>query len=58
MTLEERIAARLVAVLDHQVRAGVERPEGVVALVDEQGVPRLSVDDIARLAAQEAHAWF
>jgi hypothetical protein len=58
MTLEERIAARLVAVLDHQIRGNVEVGEGMVALVDEQGVPRLSVDDIARLAAQEAHAWF
>jgi hypothetical protein len=54
MTLEERIAARLVAVLDHQARGGFEVGEGVVALVDEQGVPRLSVDDIARLAADEA----
>lgn len=56
--LQERIAARLIAVLDHQMRAGVEVGEGMVALVDEHGVPRLSVDDVARLAAAEARAWF
>ncbi|WIM97852.1 hypothetical protein ACTOB_001406 [Actinoplanes oblitus] len=56
--LQARIAARLIAVLDHQVRAGCETGEGMVALVDEDGVPRLSVDDVARLAAAEARAWF
>lgn len=57
-TLQERIAKRLISVLDHQARAGMERPGGMIALVDEDGVPRLSVDDVARLAADEARAWF
>ena len=50
--LQERIAAELIRVLAHQARTGVERPPGIVALVDEDGVPRLSVDDVARIAAR------
>ncbi|WP_045742262.1 hypothetical protein [Actinoplanes rectilineatus] len=56
--LQERISARLAAVVEHQVRTGAEVGEGRAALVDELGVPRLSLDDLARLAADEARAWF
>lgn len=54
--LEERITARLVRVVEHQRRANVEVGEDQLALVDEDGVPRLSLADVARIAAQEALA--
>jgi hypothetical protein len=52
--LEERITARLVRVIEHQRRGRFEVGEGQLALVDEDGTPRLSLADVARLAAQEA----
>lgn len=53
--LEERITARLVQVVEHQRRGGFEVLDGQLALVDEDGTPRLSLADVARLAAAEAH---
>ncbi|WP_177319577.1 hypothetical protein [Actinoplanes philippinensis] len=56
MDLEERITARLVRVVEHQRRGNVEVPDGQLALVDEDGTPRLSLADVARLAADEARS--
>lgn len=63
-TLEHRIAVRLHRALEHQVAGGfyggAER--GLVAPdLEELGahdVIRLSVEDVARIAAAEARAWF
>lgn len=72
-TLEGRIAARLNEALDRQAAADFEAP-GERGLADYQSpancpvctprcdagefVLRLSVEDVARIAAQEARAWF
>jgi len=63
-SLEERIAARLNEALDRQA-AGNVYPVGERGLVAQDligdlepgGVILLSVEDVARIAAQEARAW-
>ena len=63
-TLEARIAARLDKALDAAIRAGFEvlDAERGLAVVDhdvsELGVIRLSVADVARIAAQAAREWW
>lgn len=52
--LEERITARLVRAIEQMRRDGAEVLSGQLALVDEDGVPRLSLADVARLVALEA----
>lgn len=62
--LQERIAARLNEALERQVAGnfygGSERGLAAPDLEDLGGheIIRLSVEDVARIAAQEAMAWF
>ena len=56
-TLEQRIATRLHAVLDHQVRTGISSPTAQRGMaVGGPDAPEivLTVEDVARLAAIEA----
>lgn len=58
-TLEERIAARLDEALDRMVAAGTYLAEGQRGLADfddgdDVTFPRLSIADVARIAADEA----
>ena len=63
-TLEHRIAARLHAALDMKIAAEMyafaEDDRGLAAPERGSGCVhlRLTVDDVARIAAQEAMAWF
>jgi len=60
-TLEQRIATRLNEALDRQVAAEVNAWEvrGLATREPaEDPVMRLSVEDVARIAAQTAYAWF
>jgi hypothetical protein len=63
-TLQDRIAARLNEVLERQVAGGFYggSERGLVAPdLEDLGthdVIRLSVEDVARIAAQEARSWF
>jgi hypothetical protein len=64
-TLEGRMAARLNAALDRQVAGEFYRFENERGLVDlaaephaSTGAVRLSVEDVARICAQEARDWF
>lgn len=64
-TLEQRIERRLNEALDRQIAGGFY-PSSERGLVDASEVPvwdnvgpvRVSLADVARIAAQEAKAWF
>lgn len=64
-TLEQRIARRLNEALDHQIAGGFYQT-ATRGLVDSEEFPgwdnigpvRLSIEDVSRIAAQEARAWF
>lgn len=61
-TLEQRIATRLHEALDQQGKAGIlavsDRGLGVFDDTGADGSCVLRVDDVARIAAAEARAWF
>lgn len=61
-TLEERFAARLHQTLDDMAKGGfiaiVDRGLGLFDADGSDGLCILSVEDVARLLAVEARAWF
>jgi hypothetical protein len=63
-TLEQRIARRLTGALEQMVAsetyAYTDDDRGLAARPPQSGGPfiYLSIDDVARIAAQEARAWF
>lgn len=58
--LEQRIAARLTEAAGMCERTGVEVAGATGLAVDERGTPvvRLTVAEVAAIAAAEARAWF